>query len=465
MTSATKTKTATCKSVSYFGDKCEHAQSHTKRHTWDTNDYRRRKWADQGKATFDGSKGTKLLSSMNKSVVVVNPVNGGPINSPATPSVTAQPKASGVSEVIDVMISFDTTGSMYSCLQQVRNGVDALVRDLFKDIPDLRIGVIAHGDYCDKPIPGKHWGTGSDPNLYVTKMVDLSRDVNKLTQFVKTVGRTNGGDNPECYELVLREARTKASWEHGRNKVLVMIGDDEPHRPEYPLNTQNIDWRKECESLAAKGVSVYTVQCLNRSRATNFYKETAERTGGYHLKLSEFNQIRDLIKAVCYKQQGDERLREFERTVEHSGRMSVELSTVFSTLLGRKVTTTGGTGDGLFTPVKHGRFQVINVLNDISIKDLTQQYGLVFKTGRGFYQFTQRVEIQKNKDIVMRDDSTGAMFTGQDARTLLGLPPHCSAVLSPEDVKKLHGENVTVFIQSTSNNRKILAGTQFLYEV
>ena len=37
----------------------------------------------------------------------------------------------------EVLISFDTTGSMYPCLTQVRREVRNLVDTLMKDVPDL----------------------------------------------------------------------------------------------------------------------------------------------------------------------------------------------------------------------------------------------------------------------------------------------------------------------------------------
>ena len=34
-----------------------------------------------------------------------------------------------------------------------------------------------------------------------------------------------------------------------------MIGDCNPHGPNYPLNTQKIDWRTECDLLKEEEVS------------------------------------------------------------------------------------------------------------------------------------------------------------------------------------------------------------------
>jgi hypothetical protein len=429
MTTATKTKTKTCKSVSFFGTKCKLKHGHTTRHTWDTNDYRRKKWDTQGKAK---KKATPAKSKK---------VN----NTPATKIET--------SEVIDVMISFDTTGSMFPCLQEVRSNVAKLVGELFRDIPDLRIGIIAHGDYCD----------ANYRDRYVTKMLNLTRDEKAITNFVKTVGRTGGGDAPECYELVLHEARTLAKWETGRNKVLVLIGDDIPHPASYHMNRKSLDWRKECRALGADGVGVYTVQCLNNHYATSFYKEAAEITGGHHLPLDNFNNIRDLIKAVCYKQQSVEALETFVRAVESGGRMTEGMSKVYSTLLGREISADGAEADG----AKHidpSRFIVFKVTKDMDIRDFVESKRKDFRKGCGFYQFTKSVKVQDHKEIILLENETGDMFGGRESRRILGLPEYGTISVSPTSCAALQDGRYTAFVQSTSVNRKLLKGTKFLFE-
>jgi hypothetical protein len=54
-------------------------------------------------------------------------------------------------DTIDLVFSFDTTGSMYPCLTQVRKEVKETVQRLFDEIPTVRIGIIAHGEK-DAPI-------------------------------------------------------------------------------------------------------------------------------------------------------------------------------------------------------------------------------------------------------------------------------------------------------------------------
>ena len=51
--------------------------------------------------------------------------------------------------MLDMVIAFDTTGSMSAYINAVKTHVKGLVPKLFSSNPDLRIGIVAFGDYCD----------------------------------------------------------------------------------------------------------------------------------------------------------------------------------------------------------------------------------------------------------------------------------------------------------------------------
>ena len=48
-----------------------------------------------------------------------------------------------------MVIAFDTTGSMSAYIDAVRHEVAELIPRLFKDNEDLRLCIVAFGDYCD----------------------------------------------------------------------------------------------------------------------------------------------------------------------------------------------------------------------------------------------------------------------------------------------------------------------------
>lgn len=144
---------------------------------------------------------------------------------------------------LEIVFSFDTTGSMYSYLNEVRYSIQDMIVRLQADIPHIRIAIFAHGDYCDRKV-------------YVTKYVDFTTDVAKLCDFVKTAKATGGGDSDECYELVMLQARTKLSWSPVGQRALVLIGDALPHEPNYKDNKAKINWRTEADNYT-KEVSIY----------------------------------------------------------------------------------------------------------------------------------------------------------------------------------------------------------------
>jgi len=345
---------------------------------------------------------------------------------------------------VEVVFSFDTTGSMYPCLTQVRRNIKNTVTRLSEEIPGIRIGIIAHGDYCD---------AGS---TYVTRRLDLTSDVSSICQFVEHVEPTGGGDSPECYELVLREAQS-LSWKAGTNKALVLIGDDLPHPPAQTPG--KINWRDEVQKLAEGGIPVYGVQALNRPYARKFYEELAQKSGGFHISLDQFAQVTDMVLAVCYKQSSETQLQNYEQEVRTEGRMNRSLNQMFNTMLRRAAPVTEFAPADL-AAVPGGRFQVLQVDEDCPIKKIVLDNGLNFKVGRGFYEFTKTETIQGYKEIILQDRTTGDFYAGEKAREMLGLTAGETARIGPKSMEKYR-----VFVQSTSANRKLVKGTKFLYEV
>jgi hypothetical protein len=226
---------------------------------------------------------------------------------------------SAYSSNVEIIFSFDTTGSMASCLDQVRQKVSETVNKLMKDIPNIRIGIISHGDYCDDS--GNHTISKLD-------FVDKS-EVDKIVSFVKTVKATGGGDAPEAYELALRDARG-FSWTEGYSKALVVIGDEVPHPPSY--TTEKINWWEELEKLSEKGVKIYGVRALSNEYAKAFYEELSARTGAVSIHFNNFNLIVDMFLAICYREASSTHLEEFKQEVKQEGKMTQELAQVFDTL-------------------------------------------------------------------------------------------------------------------------------------
>lgn len=85
--------------------------------------------------------------------------------------------------------------------------------------------------------------------------------------------------------------------------------------------------------------------------------------------------------------------------------------------------------------------------------------GAAMARGAAFYQLNRtEPRVQANKRIAIRDKVTGTVFAGDAARQMLALPTIGTVRLAPDELG-----DYDVFIQSTSVNRKLDAGTQLMY--
>lgn len=81
------------------------------------------------------------------------------------------------------------------------------------------------------------------------------------------------------------------------------------------------------------------------------------------------------------------------------------------------------------------------------------------KKGSAFYQLTKtESQVQDYKQIAIRDKKTKSVYSGANARSMLGLPYNGTVKIVPGN----HGA-YDIFIQSTSVNRKLVEGTQLMY--
>jgi hypothetical protein len=109
------------------------------------------------------------------------------------------------------------------------------------------------------------------------------------------------------------------------------------------------------------------------------------------------------------------------------------------------------------TPMRIGTYVLVPVPVDSRIDEFTKQMGHNYQVGRGFYQLMKREEIQATKDIVVVSKKDHKVYSGRDARQMVGLPD-MNVRVSPD-----HNADFDIFVQSTSLNRKLIAGTRYLY--
>jgi hypothetical protein len=360
---------------------------------------------------------------------------------------------------------------MSPCIREVRHHLKRLLATLSEHIPDVRLGVVLQGDYCDVR------------STYVTTFSGFTSDPVELGRWIDSQPNTNGGDTDECYELLLWQMTHQIPWRPDARKIVVMIGDALPHEPGYfdrwrmPTQRVNLDWLEESQKVEDAGIVLYTIQCMTRHDG---FWDVIPCNQGIRLWLAQFNDALVYIEAIAMR--GDteslaaygERLEsEFRMNrvvaealdaIERGESMTPSLTTVYTTRTTRVRRMYREYGEPGLNAVAPERFQILEVHERVAIRYFVEHMGCRFQAGHGFYEFTKKETIQEYKEVVLRDRRTGDMFSGREAREMIGFPYGNRGRLAPSDIPPEVRKRYQVFVQSTSYNRVLMPETWFLYE-
>lgn len=206
------------------------------------------------------------------------------------------PKTVNSEGALDMVIAFDTTGSMSSYIGDVKKHVSQVVNDMFDKNSNLLIKIVAFGDYCDMKNP-QTFG-----NAY--QVIELTNDRKALIEFIGTARNTSGCDGDEFYEVVIQKVVNETAWREGAGRSFLLIGDADPHLVGYSdgrnvVNAQ-VDWKKECEIAKQKNVKIDTLSI----HGNKFYKDVSEITGGINIPFKNSKNVSQVVTGLSYARSG-----------------------------------------------------------------------------------------------------------------------------------------------------------------
>lgn len=238
------------------------------------------------------------------------------------PVVESKPKVEATSDgKLDIVIAFDTTGSMFSYINDVKKHVTELVPKLLDANPDMRIGVVAFGDYCDMPQKGVFG------KAY--QVLPLTDNRDKIINFVRNAENTSGGDGDEFYELVIKKITEETDWRKDATKSVLLIADAKPHAVGYSYSNRveksQIDWEVEARKSADQGIKWDTLQI--RSQA--WLVKLSEMTNGVSVPFSKSENTTHLVEAASLARGGERTRGAFYATM-YSFEDDDEMSAVYA---------------------------------------------------------------------------------------------------------------------------------------
>jgi len=149
---------------------------------------------------------------------------------------------------VDVVFVLDTTGSMGGLIQTAKDKIWSIATTMAsaQPTPQIRIGLVAYRDRGDQ---------------YVTRVVDLSDDLDSVYATLMDFQAGGGGDTPESVNQALFDAVHKISWSQDSQayQVVFLVGDAPPHM-DYQ---DEVTYPEIVAAAAGKGIVINTIQCGN----------------------------------------------------------------------------------------------------------------------------------------------------------------------------------------------------------
>jgi len=173
---------------------------------------------------------------------------------------------------IEVVFALDTTGSMGGLIQAAKEKIWSIATTMAsaQTAPEISIGLVAYRDRGD---------------AYVTKVVDLSTDLDSVYATLMDFEADGGGDGPESVNQALYEAVNGVSWSQDPQsyKVVFLVGDAPPHM-DYQ---DDVKYPATLSAAKDKGIVVNTIQCGDMAVTTGPWQRIAELGHGSYFEVEQ----------------------------------------------------------------------------------------------------------------------------------------------------------------------------------
>lgn len=173
---------------------------------------------------------------------------------------------------IEVAFVLDTTGSMSGLIDGAKRKIWQVANQLAsgRPTPEIRMALVAYRDRGDS---------------YVTRVKDLTPDLDAIYAELQGFAADGGGDGPESVNQALHEARTKLSWsrDEGVYRAIFLVGDAPPHM-DY---AQDVAYAATVRNAHAQGIVVNTIQCGDYQETTPIWQEIAELGRGRYVAIRQ----------------------------------------------------------------------------------------------------------------------------------------------------------------------------------
>ncbi|MBN1765669.1 MAG: VWA domain-containing protein [Sedimentisphaerales bacterium] len=173
---------------------------------------------------------------------------------------------------VEVVFVLDTTGSMGGLIHAAQEKIWSIANTLAtaSPAPEIKIGLVGYRDRGD---------------AYITRLIELSDDLDSVYKELMAFSADGGGDGPESVNQALHEAVTNITWSKDENtyRVIFLVGDYPPHM-DY---TDDIKYPQTCRQAAEAGIVINTIQCGSFGQTEPIWSEIARLAEGRYFQVEQ----------------------------------------------------------------------------------------------------------------------------------------------------------------------------------
>jgi len=172
---------------------------------------------------------------------------------------------------VEVAFVLDTTGSMGGLIEGAKRRIWSIARRIGEGQPrpELRIALVGYRDKGDE---------------YVTRVHDLTGDMDTVYANLMAFRAEGGGDTPEHVSAALSDAVHRVSWSDGRAlRIIFLVGDAPPH-VDYQ---DGFDYRRHAREARQRGIVIETIECGNDPQTAQVWQEIAGLAEGHFARIDQ----------------------------------------------------------------------------------------------------------------------------------------------------------------------------------
>jgi Mg-chelatase subunit ChlD len=173
---------------------------------------------------------------------------------------------------VEVVFCLDTTGSMGGLIEGAKQKIWSIVNQIAngRPSPEIKVGLLGYRDRKD---------------AYVTKLFELTTDLDEVHKNLKEFKADGGGDTPESVNQAINESVVKFKWSKDKDtlRIIFLVGDAPPHM-DY---ADDVKYPESCKLAADRGIIINTVLCGNDLEAKRVWQELCAKAGGTFAQIAQ----------------------------------------------------------------------------------------------------------------------------------------------------------------------------------